>query len=178
MSVLRKEFGALAALVAVPIAAPSVVEAPQGDAAKCVTTTLSIDAMRRGETSEVECYRTFNEMLDARGLAPADGHRMGANEAATLLGLGGAIARHHEHQGGGGTFLIVNGSCDGGGIALPPEWNDRFSSTTHGLCGKIKHFSEANATGDYQITFGTDGQTVNVNGQLNDRVSSIYYYAA
>jgi hypothetical protein len=178
MAVLRKEFGALAALVAVPIAAPPVAAAPQGDANKCVATTLSFDEIQRGETSDVECYRTFNEMLAARGLAPADGHGVDVDEAATLFGLGGAVAWHHEHGGGGGSYLTVNGSCDGGGIVLPSAWNDRISSTAHGLCGKIKHFSEANATGDYQITYGSDGQTVNLNGQLNDRVSSIFYYAA
>jgi hypothetical protein len=88
----------------------------------------------------------------------------------------GYLAYHYIDADGWGGSLAVSGSCNGSGLNLGAGWNDMISSTRHQACGRIKHFSDANGSGDYQITQAAAGGVVNLNGSLNDRVSSTYYY--
>jgi hypothetical protein len=165
MSSIRKELTAFAALAALPTALPMVGPAgarpvPQ----QCMTHVLSAQEMRRGVHSEVTCYRTTTEMLAAAG---ADGFR-------DVLDV--PLATHYVDANGSGDSLTVFGaSCNGGGTNLTGEWNDSISSTLHQLCGRIKHFADANAGGDYQIT---TGGLVSLSPSMNDRTSSVYYYAS
>jgi hypothetical protein len=86
------------------------------------------------------------------------------------------LATHYVDANGLGASLTVYGSsCEGGGVNLSSPYNDVISSTRHLLCGRIKHFADANANGDYQIT---TGGLANMNATMNDRTSSIYYYAS
>jgi hypothetical protein len=96
-----------------------------------------------------------------------------------VLAAAGPLAIHYEHASGQGDSLLINGECNGSGITFPvgDPWNEVISSTRHQWCGTVKHFSGPGATGDVQITNGGFGVLNNVNGQLNDRVSSTYYFA-
>jgi hypothetical protein len=90
------------------------------------------------------------------------------------LQSGDVIARHYTGIDGTGSMLTVTGSC-GGSLQLAGGWNDTISSTQHGICGRIKHFTDVNGGGANQIT---TGGTANMNGTLNDQVSSVYYYTS
>ena len=158
MSVIRKELGAFIALAALPVVAPTAAAPAAPLANDCATTLLSPTEMQQGVKSEVNCFRTHNEMLAARGIS-----------SRGVLG-GAILADHYVDAGGQGLHLTVFGaSCDGGGLNLSAPYNDAISSTVHGLCGRIKHFSEANAGGDNQITMGG---TANMNPGMNDRTRS------
>ena len=152
MSVIRKELGAFIARCGVAGGCARSRCARSGAmpmANDCATTLLSPAEMQQGIKSEVTCYRTHSEMLAARGIS-----------SRGLLG-GSVLADHYVDAGGQGLHLTVFGaSCDGGGLNLSAPFNNAISSTVHGLCGRIKHFSEANAGGDNQIT---TGGTANMN---------------
>lgn len=168
MSVIRKELGAFAAFAALPAVLPavaSVAAAPAPVADQCMTRLLSAEEMRAGVTSEVTCFRTHVEMLAAAGI------RGGIRSplADSLLAI--------HNTGGAGSLSIYGGTCGGGGMNLSAPYNDAITSTTHKDCGRIKHFADANGNGDYQITMGSSGTTVNMNGTMIGRTTSIYYYS-
>ena len=168
MSVIRKELGAFAVLVALPAVMPVVAPAtaaPAPLANHCMTRLLSAEQMRSGVQSEVTCYRTQAEMLAAAGIRGGIKSPLGV----TVLAV---------HTASGAVPLQVVGTvCDGGGTNLIAPYNDAITSTTHGICGRIKHFVDANGNGQNQITAGSYGTTVNLNGTLSGRVTSIYYYS-
>lgn len=165
MSVFRRDLGAFAALAALPAALPlagSVAPAAAQAPTQCMTRLLSPEQMATGMPSQVRCYRTHAEMLSAAGIRS--------------LAADQPLATHYLDANGLGASLTVYGSsCDGGGVNLSGPYDDAISSTRHLLCGRIKHFAEPNAGGDHQIT---TGGLVNMNANMNDRTSSIYYYAS
>jgi hypothetical protein len=154
MAVKQKQFGVVVALTALPVVAPVPVDAASGPR-QCVTRTLTAEQVARGERSQITC---------ADDGAPA----------LRTLQSGDVLARHYTGINGSGNVLTVTGSC-GGSLQLSGEWNDTISSTQHGICGRIKHFTDANGGGANQITMGG---TANMNGTLNDQVSSVYYYTS
>jgi hypothetical protein len=154
MAVKQKQLGVVAALAALPVLAPVPVDAASGPR-QCVTRTLSAEQLARGERSEVTCYDGTGAMLRA-------------------MQSGDVLARHYTGFNGTGNMLTVTGSC-GGSLQLTGEWNDTISSTQHGICGRIKHFTDVNGGGANQIT---TGGTANMNGTLNDQASSVYYYTS
>lgn len=181
MTRIRGEAGAVAALVMTPIvaAAPAVaVESTESTkSTHCVVETRPMAELERGVPTEARCYPTVTELLRANGLAGAAEGAVSIDEAQRRFAAAGYLAYHHVDANAGGISLAVSGSCDGSGIAsLPAGFNDQISSTRHLLCGRIKHFADANAAGDHQITSAGYNAVVNMNGQLNDRVSSTYYY--
>jgi hypothetical protein len=167
MSVIRKELGAFAALAALPAAMSAGAPATAAPVAnQCSTRLLSAAEMQAGVQSEVNCYRTQAEMLAASGIR--GGFR--SPLADSLLATHNTI--------GAGSLSVYGGTCGGGGVNLSAPYNDAITSTTHGVCGRIKHFADANANGDYQITSGSYGTTVTMNGTMTRRTSSIYYYSS
>lgn len=154
----------------------STVDAPLGR--HCTTPALTPDQLRAGARSALRCHDTFAEAMGAVGVAvPADAPLAVQREAA--MASGSVLALHHEHASGGGASLSVTGaSCDGGGVSLSASdpWNDRISSTRHQLCTQIKHWSGAGYTGDVQLTEGGAGIVRNMNGTLNDAVTSMRYW--
>jgi hypothetical protein len=154
MAVKQKQFGVVAALAALPVVVPVPVDAASGPR-HCVTRTLSAEQVARGERSEVTCYEGTGATLRA-------------------MQSGDVLARHYTGFNGTGSVLTVTGSC-GGSLQLSGEWNDTISSTEHGICGRIKHFTDVNGGGANQIT---TGGTANMNGTLNDQASSVYYYTS
>jgi hypothetical protein len=178
MSVARTHVGAAAALGAIAVTVPTARAEPP-PAAHCVTQTLPTEQIRRGGTSPTECFSTFDEALASIGVAPERRRSVTPASAGIALAASGIVAVHYEHTGAAGETLTVFGECNGSGINMGPgdPWNDRISSTRHQLCGTVKHFADWGATGDYYITTGVWGAIRNMNGLLNDRSSSIFYFA-
>jgi hypothetical protein len=167
MAVIRRELGAFAALAALPAVMPAVAPATAAPAAdQCVTRLLSAAEMHEGVRSEVKCYRTQAEMLAASGISSGFRTPM----ADSLLAV--------HNTFGAGSLSVYGGTCGGGGLNLSAPYNDAITSTTHGVCGRIKHFAYANANGDYQITSASFGTTVAMNATMTGRTSSIYYYSS
>ena len=168
MSVIRKELGAFIALAALPAVAP---------------TTAAPRPLRRRRPwrmiAQQRCCRRPRCSRASSRRSPVSARTTRCSRLRDLVArrAGRAIlADHYVDAGGQGLHLTVFGaSCDGGGLNLSAPYNDAISSTVHGLCGRIKHFSEANAGGDNQITMGG---TANMNPGMNDRTSSIYYYVS
>jgi hypothetical protein len=183
MTKFRGEVGAVAALVVAPMAVPTSAVAsdtPEADAGThCVVETAPLDDLARGARTEPRCYSTVTELLRANGLAGALERSIGIDEATQRFAGAGFLAYHYVDAHGGGASLAVSGTCGGSGLSpLPPGFNDQVSSTRHLQCGRIKHFSDANGGGDHQITTGAFNAVVNMNGLLNDRVTSTFYYAS
>jgi len=155
MAVNQKQLGVVAALAALPVVAPAPAVAASAPR-QCVTRTLTAEQVARGERSQVTCYDGSSPML-----------------LRTLL-ADPVLARHYTGANGTGSVLTVTGSC-GGSVQLSGGWNDTISSTEHGICGRIKHFTDVNGGGANQIT---TGGVVNMNGTLDDQVSSVYYYTS
>jgi hypothetical protein len=144
----------------------------------CATRQLMLEQLRAGARSQVRCFPTFREAmasLDVR--VPTDATL--AEQQAVAMQSSSILAVHHDGANGSGDSFSVGGtSCDGGGISLAAgdPWNDRISSTRHRLCTKVKHWVDAGYTGSSQLTEGSDGTLMNLNGTLSNAVTSIRYW--
>lgn len=158
------------------------VAAPPADAATsgrhCATVALTVDQLRAGARSAVRCHDTFAEAVAELGVDAPAGAPLAVQRQAALAS-GSVLAVHFEHANGGGASLSVGGSaCDGGGVSLSSSdwWNDRISSTGHRVCTQVKHWTGAGYTGSVQFTEGSYGVVRNMDGTLNDAVSSMRYW--
>lgn len=176
-------FAALAA--AIPLMAPAVAgaaPAPPATSATsqayCSTQELTPEQMAAGEISHVTCFGTLSESLQAVGIEAPRGAGAESLLSANVITTTGVAAVHYKSTNGSGEYLSVAGDgCDGGGLsfAAGDSWNDAILSTRHRLCSQVKHFSDADYSGNIQTTNGINGTLVQMNSQLARQVSSIKY---
>jgi hypothetical protein len=160
----RGALGAVLGATAAALAAPVPAPAAPGPGAEpepirvCWTQALSPEEVDAGETSEITCATTSAT----------------AGRAAALLAGGTAI--HYDGANGTGSELHVGGTC-GSRLDIPAGdwWNNRISSTEFVSCGNVKHYVGGGGTGASQLTTGVAGGVVNLNGTLNNQVSSVDY---
>lgn len=123
----------------------------------CLTTALPHEEIEAGAISEITC-----EWVEP-------GEWVGTMFRSSTLAI------HYAGPDGSGDALVVGGDC-AGGVAFGPghAWNNAVSSTQHFACGTVKHFDSASYSGDFYVTNGWPGLTLNL-GPLNNRASSIGY---
>ncbi len=145
--------------VAVHPAAPTAAKEP-ALVMSCTTSTLPIEEVQAGATSEVWC-----EWAEP-------GEFVGAMLSSVT------VAVHYDNTDGFGSALTVTGEC-GGSIAFGAgdPWNNTIASTRHHACGNIKHFDNANLTGDNKLTTGPFGILWASLGTMQNRTSSVGYGA-
>lgn len=177
----------VAAASTVPEPLPKVVQptkVPTPATSYCSTTVLTAAQLRAHQLSEIVCYASLAESLDAVGLHVASTSATGPATNSIDPGL---LAIHYDLSGGQGyTQLAVSGTqCGGGGISIAADspWNDMFSSTRHGACSRIKHYENPGYQGNVCTTFGAPDTVNNFdncanNVVMNNRVSSIQYFTA
>jgi hypothetical protein len=176
---MPRRFGAAAAVLGAAAAPVAVAQPALADSSgsHCSTRALSPTQLDAGELSEIRCFATFAESLAAIGVeAPAG---LSPADAEGVAALSAVLAVHYDGNFGTGASLAIGGSdCNGGGISFSAgdPWNDVISSTEHRLCGRVKHWVDANYSGSYQNTQGGYGAVVNMNATLTNKVSSIKYY--
>lgn len=150
---------ALAACTALPLVAVAPTPAGADDPELievCTTYTLSAEEVADGQVSEVTC-----EWVDPD-----------AEEEMALFAP--VVARHYDSTGASGAHLQVTGSCGQQVVLTSSQWNNRISSTRHYACGTVKHYTGIMA-GSVQMTQGPSGWWENMNGTLNNNVSSLAY---
>jgi hypothetical protein len=181
--------GGLAALAAaIPLMAPAVAgAAPLSTSGStsttasqpfCSTTELTPEQMAAGVTSQITCYGTLDASLRAVGIDAPKGTTVDNLMSTEGASASGVAAVHYKTTNGSGEYLSVAGSgCDGGGLSFEAgdSWNDTIMATRHRLCSQVKHYSDADYTGNTQTTNGANGTLVLMNGQLTRQVSSIKY---
>lgn len=182
--------GGLAALAAaIPLMAPAVAGAATptttGTTATtaasepyCSTVELTPEQIAAGQTSEITCYGTLEASLRAVGVDAPAGVTLASAMAADGTTASSVAAIHYKTTNGTGEYLSVAGDgCDGGGLSFQAgdSWNDAIMSTRHRLCSQVKHYSEADYTGNVQTTNGASGTLVMMNSQLTRQVSAIKY---
>lgn len=177
----------VAAASTVPEPLPNIVQptkVPTPETAYCSTTLLTAAQLRAHQISEIACYATLAESLDAVGIHVASTSATGPATNSIDPNL---RAIHYDLSGGQGyTQLAVAGTeCGGGGITFAADspWNDMFSSTRHGACSRIKHYDNAGYQGNVCTTTGAPDTVNNFdncanNVVMNNRVSSIQYFMA
>jgi hypothetical protein len=145
--------------VAVHPAAPVAAEKP-ALVMSCTTSTLPIEEVQAGATSEILC-----EWAEP-------GEFVGAMLSSVT------VAVHYESTDGVGPALSVFGEC-GGSISFGAgdPWNNTIASTRHHACGNIKHFDNTNLTGDSKLTTGLLGILWPNLGTMQNRTSSVGYGA-
>jgi len=184
--------GGLAALAAaIPLMAPAVAGAAPppttgstvtaASQPYCSTTELTPEQMAAGETSQITCYGTLSASLQAVGIDAPKGVTVAnvmATATTTASAASGVAAVHYKSTNGTGEYLSVAGDgCDGGGLSFQAgdPWNDTIMATRHRLCSQVKHYSDADYSGNIQTTNGINGTLVLMNAQLTRQVSSIKY---
>lgn len=147
---------------------------------KCITHVLTKDEIDRGLRSQIACFATQEEALASTGVtAPAAGFA-GNREFTTSAG-DSILAVHHDWVSGtSATLTVVGANCDGGGLSLAGDSFDNLtSSTEHRMCGKVKHFDGYSMSGTpNEVTQGSYGSRVALGAGMDDRTSSIRYYAS
>ncbi len=135
----------------------------------CVVEVVGQLANGELRVSDPRCFSSTARALSAAnvvGYAPA-----GSRLLSVTLGT------HCDLTGGGGQcFSVVGDSCIGGWLNVSVAWDNRISSTIHGLCGNISHFTGSNLTGSSQTTAGGSGAVRNLQSGINNQVSSIQYW--
>jgi hypothetical protein len=165
-------------LVAPPVAAAAMTSDTTGSPSYCSTRQLTPEEMAAGVTSEIECYPTLEGSLAAVGVAVPEDTTMSqvlSGEAAS----GSIAAIHYKSSLGSGDYLSVQGDrCDGGGLnfAAGESWNDAIVSTRHRLCSQVKHYTDADYSGNIQSTNGQSGMLLQLNSLLARQVSAIRYF--
>jgi hypothetical protein len=181
---MNRRFTATAAAVgavALPIASSQTAEAAPTPVEKphCSTRALTAAQIDRGERSTVACFPTFVESMAALGVTVPANATPRDLRIQSVAALSGVLAIHYDGFSASGSSLSVGGTdCGGGGISLPAgdSWNDRISSTKHQLCGRVKHWTDANYSGTSQLTEGGFNVARDMNSSLHDNVTSIRYY--
>lgn len=154
----------VAALLALGASATSVAASPPVAVAAdppmiehCITFALPVEEVRAGAVNEVECwYEEEYTPVSMRG--------------SSLMMV------HWDYSFGSGTAYDVYGSgCTGLAVNFSGGYFDnRTTSTTHISCGNAKHYTGA-FSGSNQLTSGGYGAVYNLNGTLNNAVSSVEY---
>lgn len=168
---LLARVGLVVALMSgIALLVPSQASAASSGERHCLLTVTGKDANGTFQTTPMRCFKTYNEVLAARGLGR---EAYGTSATALQAQLTWAIGIHYEHENYGGSSFTVSGSdCKGGGLPVPSGWNDRISSTLNG-CGSIVHYQHINYSG---ATFTTSGGGGNITGSMNDQTSSLRYF--
>jgi hypothetical protein len=150
--------------MAVAADAPAPPEAPPPTQRVCSTRLLTATQLEAGEQSTITCTE-----VDAATVAS---YGRGPTQAGDKL-----LAVHWDDLGGAGADLYVWGNdCNGGGVSFGSghAWDNRISSTEHGICSKIKHFRDAPNTIPSWVT---DGPGVrDLMGSTNNQTSAIRYF--
>jgi hypothetical protein len=140
---------------------------------------LSPEQLAAGVRSTISCFGTNDEALRSIHVDPAragSARTAGADGGAELDGASHLVAVHYESKNGRGMFLNVGGdSCEGGGMNLTGDWNDRVRSTAPRGCSLIKHWVDADYGGASESVSGnqqTPTDLVNIGGL----VSSVRYF--
>jgi hypothetical protein len=130
-----------------------------------------------GKVAEPVCFDSFAELLSSLGVAPGVAVADSPAAMAAESWPSNALAAHYEGLGGGGSYNVVVGNdCNGGGVNLSSDWNDRIRSTRHLRCGTIKHWRDWGLQGPSETTSGSYGTVRNLT-TLDQQVTSIQYYA-
>jgi hypothetical protein len=183
-----------AALSAAPASAAALTKAPeqlppsstpvpsaQGD--HCLAEAVTVDEMRRGVASEVTCYDTYAEALRAAGVQDVPSGITPAQAGSVLQAQSFVLGTHYDGANGGGQSISgVGDACDGRVLNLVGDnahMNNRISSTTHGACPRIKHFTEFEMQGTAEMSVYDPGQPYyNLSASLNNQASSLRYLQA
>jgi hypothetical protein len=170
---------AILCAMAVVTAAVPALAAPAwagGKTEYCYTTLLSDAELKAGKVNSISCYSSELQLNAAvavkLGVPPLD-----PLAVMPLSFTNRRLARHFDGSGGGSNLSVYGTSCTGGGLNLTGTgWDDRISSTEHGACGAILHYTDINFGGSSQLTTGGCGGWGFMNYLLNNNVSSIQYY--
>jgi hypothetical protein len=130
----------------------------------------------RASTAPRKCFASFADVLTHTGGGAVDvaPDVTPANASRETLMSSDLLGVHCENAGlGGSSFTVWGSSCVGGGLPLSRFWNDRISSTAHGLCNTIKHYEHSNYTG---AIFTTTAPWQNITGVMNDKTSALTYH--
>ncbi len=169
----RAIFCATAALAAaIPaVAAPAWAG---GKTEYCYTTLLSGAELDAGKVNAISCYPSESQLtvaVDVK-LGPLDPLAL-----ASLSFTNRRLARHYDAGPGSSNLSVYGTSCTGGGLNLNGTgWEDRISTTQHGACGTIVHYTDLNFGGSSQTTYGGCGAWASLGFPLTNNVSSIRYY--
>lgn len=146
--------------VVVQASSPAVADESPALVMSCTTSTLPIEEVQKGATSDVWC-----EWVEP-------GEWAGSMLRATT------VATHYDNVDGIGPALTVTGQC-GQSISFGAgdPWNNTIGSTRHHVCGNIKHFDNANLTGDSLLTTGLFNFLWGSLGTMQNRTSSVGYGA-
>lgn len=157
-TVLRRA-AAACALGTTPVAV--VAHAPSPASADdeiyyCITESLPVEEVQQGATVEPECDWIDPEELGLRSLT-------------NLVGT------HYDTTSGTGAILDVEGVCDSStAFGSTDFWNNRIGSSRQRTCGAIKHFDNANLTGDSETHDGATNTLEALTG-MDNRTTSIGY---
>ncbi|MEJ5255944.1 MAG: hypothetical protein WHS89_11380 [Acidimicrobiales bacterium] len=169
----------LAALAGLPPAAladqPSDVR-PTPPERYCRVEAQDEVEVRAGKVAAPVCFDSFASLLESLGVEPSkvvdDPGAMSASSWPS-----NALAAHYEDGSGSGVYIVVVGDdCNGGGLNLSSDWNDRIYSTRHLRCGTVKHWRDWGMQGPSETTSGSYG-TLRPLITLGGQVTSIQYYA-
>ena len=139
----------------------------------CYTTLLSDNELEAGKVSAVSCYSSESLLTIAVDLKLGPLDPLGFLLSFTNRRL----ARHFDSGTSGSNLSVYGTSCTGGGLNLNGTgWEDRISTTEHGACGAIVHYTDLNFGGSAQTTFGGCGAFVPLVPPVTNNVSSIRYY--
>lgn len=141
----------------------------------CVVQVLGEDTEGNFILGPEVCFKTFAEVLTHVGVENVDPGITPATATRELLRSSSLLGVHFEHSGLRGRSSTVWGTgCTGGGFNVSSWWNDRISSTAHGLCGTIKHYEHFNYQG---AVFTTNAPQGDITGVMNDKTSSIKFFS-
>lgn len=122
----------------------------------CVTFALPVEEIEAGAVNEFECW--WEEEYTPVSMR------------ATLL-----MVHWDYFNGAGSAYDVYGSSCTGHAINLSgTSWDNRISSTTQIACGNAKHYTGV-FSGSNQLTQGTFGVIRNMNGTLNNAVTTVEY---
>ncbi|MEP6659534.1 MAG: hypothetical protein ABJD24_06425 [Acidimicrobiales bacterium] len=145
-----------------------------GKAEYCYTTLLSSAELESGKVSVISCYSSESLLTVAVELKLAPFDTLGF---LPLSFTNRRLARHYDSGTSGSNLSVYGTGCTGGGLNLTGTgWEDRISTTQHGACGAIVHYTDVNFGGSAQTTFGGCGAWAPLNFPLTNNVSSIRYY--
>lgn len=140
----------------------------------CVVEVLGVDAIGNFVLGPEVCFKTLAEALSFVGVPDVDVDATPADLPRSVLATSQVLGIHYEHSNLSGSSLTIRGtSCVGGGLNLSSSWNDRISSTFHGLCGTIKHYEHIHYGGAVLTTYAP---WMNMTSAMNDETSSIKYF--
>jgi hypothetical protein len=176
--------------------APDPEPSPATQGRHCLAEAVTIDEMRRGVPSAIDCYDTYAEALEAAGIAgvPSDispatagsvleAQSTGAQgtDASGIQAQSFVLGTHYDgYDGSGVSITAVGPDCRDRVVNLVGDFahmNNRISSTRHGACPRIKHFTDFEMQGTPELSSGGPGTLYNLGG-LNNQTSSLRFLEA